>query len=285
MKPTNSKLITVAAVIAIFIISSFAYLFYFSKDKTFPSSGSSSESEDKEPDEENTNEDTFNTYPVYPVGTVYGSLQRLGCSANDEILQSYLIGGFVYVIFYSESADYDSRSKNSVGVAKLDGNGVLLGALSLTDEDYKKNAAPVYLASRPVWNGIAVYISFADSASSAIFYVGFEPEIISVRYFDGAGGASYMYFSGDKLYLFGVSENIISVKIFSESFDAPASKTAALPAFCDIFSVYNAANAFYIALNSASGFYIYSFTDKFLNVSFGNVRISQILPSPEGYVI
>jgi hypothetical protein len=265
MKTTNSKLIFFAAAVAVIVVATGMYLSLGgvpanSGSVLPPESGVEPPKTPLSPEPPETI--VKNDYPVPAQKTVYGSLQRVGSSKNDEIKKSYFIGGYIYLIFYAEKNDYDSGENGSVNIAKLNKNGAVIKTALL--------GKGKYLSSKPVWSGIAVCI-FDGEASNVLVFTDFELEISALRSLFPA--ETYLYFYDDRLFCVAAANGILSLTAFGEDLAPSPAAIAAAPQACSVTAVFGSFEL-QIVLSADSAFYVYAYNETFSPTAYTQATYS-----------
>ena len=220
-----------------------------------------------------------NSYPLSSQITIYGRLQRIGSGGDDSALEAYSLNGYLYLIFYAPETGYDSQGAAgpSINIAKLDSYGNIIKAIPI-----KGGGASVYLASKPVWNGIAVALR------SELLFIDYELNAVKAFPYASAADGASLYFSlpENKLKLYAVKAASMSVTEFDENLNSPKEKNMTLPAPCSVFSVLGGLSVTYIALNAQTSFYIYASnaaSSSLERVAEGSGRLSLLVPHKNGY--
>ncbi|MDR3293616.1 MAG: hypothetical protein LBT20_05890 [Clostridiales bacterium] len=223
-----------------------------------------------------------NLYPVFSESTAYGSLSRVGSQGRDSAEKSYLLGEFLYLFFSSDSAGYDSPASDSLSLAKLDKNGVLLSVLGINSE--VNEPALRYRSSKPVQNGIV--LSAGNDRSHFLIYISLDLAVIKSVRTDYSPTASAMYFFNDKLYVFYAGGSSLSCVEFDGELNSIDTKSMLLKAPFDILNIYpEDAEDLLVAVNFSEGFSLLRLR---LHVGFsdalsGEKRLADIVPSKDGY--
>ncbi|MDR2090148.1 MAG: hypothetical protein LBP62_00590 [Clostridiales bacterium] len=221
MKTVRSKLIIFTAAVALVVAAAGIGLslrgVFASSGSVFPpaESGEAAETPPVPPAPDKPEEIIKNEYPVPTEKTVYGSLNRVGSSESDEILQSHSVGNSLYLLFRSEKNDRDSGGFG-VNAAKIDKSGAVVSSVFL--------GGGKFLASKPVWNGIAVCLSGGETKNTLIF-MDFNLKI-SAEKSAPPSDKPLLYFYKDRLFYIAARDGILSLTAFGEDFSAAVRSTS-----------------------------------------------------------